>query len=253
MLRPESLLAARERYEAGDLPAEDLRRLEDDAIRDVIALQQDVGLQAVTDGELRRGSWHMDFIYEIGGVERATEAMPSTFNNEGGTILFTPTKPVVTRKLSFDHTIFADAFAFLKDNVTKGTPKLTIPSPSMVHYRGGRAAIDQDAYPDMAEFWSDLAKVYQQEIRALADLGCTYLQLDDTSLAYLNDPDQRAAFDERGEDGEHQHLTYIRTFNAALEGRPEGMTIATHMCRGNFRSSWVAQGGYDFVAEPLFN
>jgi methionine synthase II (cobalamin-independent) len=137
--------------------------------------------------------------------------------------------------------------------VETATPKLTIPSPSMVHYRGGRAAIDENVYPDIAEFWSDLADVYAEELRRLADLGCTYLQLDDTSFAYLNDPEQRAAFDERGEDGDHQHLTYIATVNQALRDRPDGMAITTHMCRGNFRSSWVAEGGYDFVAEALFN
>jgi len=131
-------------------------------------------------------------------------------------------------------------------------PKLTIPSPSMVHYRGGRAAIDASVYPEMDSFWADLAAVYAEEIRRLAELGCSYLQIDDTSFAYLNDPEQRAAFDERGERGDDQHLTYIRTINAALKDRPDGMTITTHMCRGNFRSSWVAQGGYDFVAEPLF-
>jgi 5-methyltetrahydropteroyltriglutamate--homocysteine methyltransferase len=123
----------------------------------------------------------------------------------------------------------------------------------MVHYRGGRAAINSEVYPAMEDFWSDLAEVYVKEIDRLAQLGCTYLQLDDTSLAYLNDPREREAFIQRGEDGEHQHITYIKTFNRAIANRPAGMTITTHMCRGNFRSSWVAQGGYDFVAEPMFN
>ena len=137
--------------------------------------------------------------------------------------------------------------------MTTATPKLTIPSPSMVHYRGGRAAVNEDVYPDMDEFWSDLTTAYADEVKALGDLGCTYLQFDDTSLAYLNDPKQRAHVAELGGDAEHQHETYIRHINEALEGRPEGMTVTTHMCRGNFRSSWVAEGGYDFVAEALFN
>jgi len=252
LLRPRSLLAARAEHEAGRLSAEQLRADEDAAISAAVALQQEVGLRAITDGELRRGSWHMDFIYEIGGVERSQDELRSKFHNEQGTIEFTPTKPEVRAALSLDHTIFGDDFDYLARTVTQGVPKLTIPSPSMVHYRGGRAAIDSSVYPDMESFWADLAAVYAEEIRRLAELGCSYLQLDDTAFAYLNDPEQRAAFDERGESGDDQHLTYIRTINAALKDRPDGMTITTHMCRGNFRSSWVAQGGYDFVAEPLF-
>jgi 5-methyltetrahydropteroyltriglutamate--homocysteine methyltransferase len=252
LLRPKSLLTARAEHQAGRLSAEQLRRDEDAAIRDAVALQQEVGLRSITDGELRRASWHMDFIYELGGVERSQDNLRSTFHNEQGTIEFTPSKPVVAGKLALDHTVFADDFEFLARTVTQGTPKLTIPSPSMVHYRGGRAAIDASVYPEMDTFWADLAGVYAEEIRRLAELGCTYLQLDDTSFAYLNDPQQRAAFDERGESGDDQHLTYIHTINQALRNRPPGMTITTHMCRGNFRSSWVAEGGYDFVAEPLF-
>jgi 5-methyltetrahydropteroyltriglutamate--homocysteine methyltransferase len=148
--------------------------------------------------------------------------------------------------------IFGDHFTFLRDIVVDATPKLTIPSPSMVHYRGGRAAIDPAVYPDEEKFWSDLSAAYAAEVRGLAALGCTYLQLDDTSLAYLNDPAQRAMIAARGDDAEHQHLRYIRQINAALADRPAGMTVTTHMCRGNFRSSWAAEGGYDFVAEALF-
>jgi 5-methyltetrahydropteroyltriglutamate--homocysteine methyltransferase len=252
LLRPKSLLTARAEHEAGRLSAEQLRADEDAAIADAVALQQEVGLRAITDGELRRASWHMDFIYEIGGVERSADNLLSKFHNEQGTIEFTPSKPEVRARLSLKETVFGEDFEYLARTVTRGVPKLTIPSPSMVHYRGGRAAIDASVYPEMDAFWADLAGVYAEEIRRLAALGCRYLQLDDTSFAYLNDPEQRAAFDERGESGDDQHLTYIRTINAALRDRPDGMTITTHMCRGNFRSSWVAQGGYDFVAEPLF-
>jgi methionine synthase II (cobalamin-independent) len=253
LLRPAALLAAREQFANGEITADELRAVEDDAIRDAVAMQERVGLAAATDGEFRRASWHMDFIYELGGVIKAETHLRSRFRNESGVIEFTPPAPRVVEKLHLDHTIFAEPFGFLKSVVKTATPKLTIPSPSMVHYRGGRAAIDENVYPDIAEFWSDLADVYAEELRRLADLGCTYLQLDDTSFAYLNDPEQRAAFDERGEDGDHQHLTYIATVNQALRDRPEGMAITTHMCRGNFRSSWVAEGGYDFVAEALFN
>ena len=136
---------------------------------------------------------------------------------------------------------------------TTAVPKLTIPSPSMVHYRGGRAAVDADVYPDLDAFWDDLSVAYADEVRALAALGCRYLQLDDTSLAYLNDPRQREMIASKGGDGDHQHERYIRQINAALADRPEGLTVTTHSCRGNFRSSWVAEGGYDFVAEVLFN
>ncbi|MBV8943003.1 MAG: 5-methyltetrahydropteroyltriglutamate--homocysteine S-methyltransferase, partial [Solirubrobacterales bacterium] len=146
------------------------------------------------------------------------------------------------------------AFEFLRSCVSAGqTPKLTIPSPSMVHYRGGRAAIDESVYPAMDAFWSDLTAAYREEVRRLGELGCTYLQLDDTSLAYLNDPEQREYVREIGGDAEHQHEAYVRHINEAIAERPAGMAVTTHMCRGNFRSSWVAQGGYDFVAETLFS
>ena len=253
LLRPAELIAARGRAASGEITPAELREIEDDAIRDAVRMLQDVGLRSITDGEFRRASWHMDFVYRVGGIVQAETKMRSVFHNDAGDIEFTPSAPRIVSKLSLGETIFADDFEFLRSVVADGIPKLTIPSPSMVHYRGGRAAIDVDVYPEMDGFWSDLAAVYRQQIDRLAALGCTYLQLDDTSLAYLNDPSERDAFDKRGEDGEHQHLTYIRTFNAALEDRPAGMTIATHMCRGNFRSSWVAQGGYDFIAEPMFS
>ena len=252
LLRPPELLRAREDFAAGRVSAEDLRATEDAAIREVVGMQEEVGLRSATDGEFRRASWHMDFIYELGGVERAKDNMSVRFRNAEGSIEFTPAALRVAERVHLKETIFADAFRFLKETVTTAMPKLTIPSPSMVHYRGGRAAIDEGVYPDLDGFWEDLAAAYADEVRSLGDLGCTYLQLDDTSLAYLNDPHQRAHIASLGGDAEHQHETYIRTINRALEGRPEGMTVTTHMCRGNFRSSWAAEGGYDFVAEALF-
>ena len=159
----------------------------------------------------------------------------------------------VGEKLHLDHTIFGEDFQFLQGLVSGDvTPKLTIPSPSMVHYRGGTAALDPDVYPDVDKFWADLTATYNEEVKALAALGCTYLQFDDTSLAYLNDPAQREQMANKGEDAEHLHEAYIRHINEALDGRPEGLTVTTHLCRGNFRSSWAAEGGYDFVAEALF-
>ncbi|HET9785187.1 MAG TPA: 5-methyltetrahydropteroyltriglutamate--homocysteine S-methyltransferase, partial [Terriglobales bacterium] len=175
------------------------------------------------------------------------------FQNAQGQLEFAPTAHRVAAPLHLDGTIFGQDFAYLKSVAPAGaTPKLTIPSPSMLHYRGGRAAIDDRVYPDLEQFWVDLAEVYRQQIKGLHALGCTYLQLDDTSLAYLNDPAQRAYVDAIGGDGATQHLTNIAVINAALKGRPAGMTVCTHMCRGNFRSSWVAEGGYDHVAEALF-
>jgi 5-methyltetrahydropteroyltriglutamate--homocysteine methyltransferase len=253
LLRPRVLLQAREDAARGAISPDDLRAIEDDAIRDAVGMQEDIGLRSVTDGEFRRASWHMDFIYEIAGVQKADQAMKSVFHNENGDIEFTPTAVRVTGKIGMDHTIFGSAFEFLRDTATSATPKLTIPAPSLVHYRGGPAAIDHDVYLDIDAFWDDLGAAYADEVRRLADIGCTYLQFDDTSLAYLNDPAQRAEIARRGEDAEHQHETYIRSINRALKDRPAGMTVTTHMCRGNFRSSWVAQGGYEFVADALFN
>ncbi len=252
LLRPKEVLQAREDHKQGRLSAAELRRIEDEAIRKVVKVQEDIGLQSITDGEFRRGSWHMDFLYQIGGVTKVMDNLKIQFRNERGVIEFTPAALKVTDKLKLEKCIFGDDFLFLK-SVTKGTPKLTIPSPSMMHYRGGRAAIDASVYPDMEAFWDDLAQVYADEIEALNKLGCTYLQLDDTSLAYLNDPAQREHITRLGGDGETQHLTYIRLINKALARKPTNMTICTHMCRGNFRSSWVASGGYDHVAEALFN
>ncbi len=253
LLRPPELLKARADHQAGRLSAADLCAAEDRAILDGVKLQRDLGLRGITDGEMRRGSWHMDFLYQIGGVTHGDNRLHIEFKNEAGTVEFSPTAHRVSGKLSLDKTIFGEDFSFLKSAVGEGAvPKLTIPSPSMLHYRGGRAAIDPRAYPDMAPFWHDLAEVYAEQIAGLHALGCTYLQLDDTSLAYLNDPAQRAYVDSIGGDGEHQHLVNIRLINQALANRPAGMTVCTHMCRGNFRSSWMAAGGYDHVAEALF-
>jgi 5-methyltetrahydropteroyltriglutamate--homocysteine methyltransferase len=253
LLRPPELLRARSEHEAGGISAEELRRVEDAAIRDVVRMQEEIGLQGVTDGEFRRGSWHMDFLYQIGGVAKTDQKLRIQFRNEAGPVEAALGAFRIGGKLTLEKTIFAEDFACLKSVAPAGAvPKLTIPSPSMLHYRGGRAVIDQAAYPEMEAFWHDLAEVYRQEIAGLSALGCTYLQLDDTSLAYLNDPAQRAYVNSIGGDGDHQHLTNIRLINQALAGKPEGMTVCTHMCRGNFRSSWVAEGGYDHVAEALF-
>ncbi len=253
LLRPPHLLAARADFEHGRITAEQLRRVEDDAIRAAVRMQEDVGLRSATDGEFRRASWHMDFIERLDGIRRAPGNLKVEFRNERGTVEFAPAALRVDGRLGLSETVFGDDFAMLRDSVATATPKLTIPSPSMVSYRGGRAVIDPQVYPDLDAFWSDLTATYAEEIRRLHELGCTYLQLDDTSLAYLNDPAQRRHTAAVGGDPEHQHLANIRNINRALAGRPAGMAVTVHTCRGNFRSSWVAEGGYDYVAEALFS
>ena len=253
LLRPQRLLQARDDYESGRIDAAELREIEDESIRDAVRMQEQVGLESATDGEFRRASWHMDFIYQLDGIEKEAGHIAVKFYNEDGEIEFTPAALHVGGKLRVSETIFGDHFRFLQDTVTKSLPKLTIPSPSMVHYRGGKAAIDPDVYPEMDAFWADLTAAYAEEVRRLGELGCTYLQFDDTSLAYMNDPHQREYVASIGGDPDRQHVEYIHHINEALAGRPEGMAVTTHMCRGNFRSSWAAEGGYDFVAEALFN
>jgi 5-methyltetrahydropteroyltriglutamate--homocysteine methyltransferase len=253
LLRPQRLLRARDDFAAGKITSADLRGAEDEAIRAAVALQRDVGLRSVTDGEFRRASWHMDFIYQLGGIAKAPGTTAVKFRGADGEIEFAPAAIHVNGKVTLQATIFGEDFGFLWSIAGEEVPKLTIPSPNMVHYRGGIAMIDEGTYPDVEEFWADLAAAYAEEVRRLAGQGCAYLQFDDTSLAYLNDPAHRAEINARGEDAEHLHLRYISQINAAVRDAPAGMTITTHLCRGNFRSSWAASGSYDFVAEALFS
>ncbi|MGY1748777.1 MULTISPECIES: 5-methyltetrahydropteroyltriglutamate--homocysteine S-methyltransferase [unclassified Modestobacter] len=254
LLRPPSLLEARARHAAGEIDAAELRGIEDAAIADAVRLQADVGLATATDGEFRRTTWHMDFIYAIDGISKVEGSGAKVhFRNADGSIDWAPAGLRVDGPLRIDEPIFGADLAFLQSQVQPGqTAKLTIPSPSMVHYRGGAAAIDPAVYPDEDAFWDALSAAYRQQVQGVAAQGCTYLQLDDTSLAYLNDPAQRAQLADQGRDAEHQHERYIRQMNSALADRPAGLTVTTHLCRGNFRSSWAAEGGYDFVAEALF-
>ncbi|HEX7223144.1 MAG TPA: 5-methyltetrahydropteroyltriglutamate--homocysteine S-methyltransferase, partial [Candidatus Limnocylindrales bacterium] len=254
LLRPDRLLAARADRAAGRIDDAELRGIEDEAIADAVRMQGDIGLRTATDGEFRRATWHMDFIYAINGIRRVDgEGRVVHFKNADGTLDWAPAGLHVDGPLWIDEPIFGDHFRYLQGVAgPEQTPKLTIPSPSMVHYRGGAAAIDPAVYPDEDAFWAALSTAYAAQIRGIAALGCTYLQLDDTSLAYLNDPAQRAEIAAQGRDAEHLHERYIRQVNAALADRPAGLAVTTHLCRGNFRSSWVAEGGYDFVAEALF-
>ncbi len=254
LLRPPRLMQARADHADGRIGAEELRAVEDDAIREAVAMQRDAGLRSATDGEFRRASWHMDFIYQLGGVSQVEgERIHVKFRNEEGEYDFSPPAMRVDGPVRIEHTIFGDAFSFLRETAGDATPKLTIPSPSMVHYRGGNSAISSTVYPQIESFWADLTAAYADEVRRLHELGCTYLQLDDTSLAYVNDPAQREHITSIGGDPEHLHEQYIANINRALAGRPEGLTVTTHMCRGNAQSMWAAEGGYEFVAEALFN
>ena len=250
-LRPKELLEARDKHAAGKLSREELRRVEDEAIRGIVKFQEDVGLQGVTDGEFRRTFFHIDFLEQLDGVETHT-GFTSQFHTKKGDIGFAPPVLKVTGKVKHAKPIQLEDFKFLK-SVTKRTPKVTIPSPTMLHFRGGREGISKDAYPDLDEFFADVAKAYQDEIKSLGDAGLTYLQLDDTNLAYLCDPKIREAAKGRGLDPDHLPRDYAKLINAAISKKPANMTICTHLCRGNFRSAWVAEGGYEPVAEVLFN
>ena len=255
LLRPPALHAARADFKANKIDAAALRAAEDAAILDVIELQRAAGIKTITDGEFRRTSWHMDFIYQLEGVSQvAGESLHVQFRDAEGEIDFAPPAMRVDGRIGVAETIFADAFSFVRDHLQPGEfAKLTNPSPSMVHYRGGNSSIDSSVYPDIAQFWEDLSAAYATQMRGVYDIGCRFLQLDDTSLAYVNDPAQRAHIAEIGGDPEHLHEHYISVINAAIGERPEDMRIGTHLCRGNNQSMWAAEGGYDFVAEALFN
>ena len=240
LLRPRELAAARKQQT-------NLREIEDRAIRDVVAKQEAIGLESVTDGEFRRGWWHLDFLSQLEGVTLRENPGPKFGGTEEQ-----PPIPAVTGKLRYSRPIMVDDFAFLK-RATRKTAKFTIPSPSMLHLRGGRAGISREAYPDLKEFWFDAAAAYRAAIAAFARAGCTYLQLDDVAFAYLCDPKIRDNCSRNGDDPEELPRVYADTINRALEGRPTGMTITLHTCRGNFKSAWVAEGGYDPVAEAMFS
>ncbi len=254
LLRPPELTRARARFKAGEIDGDALREVEDEAIVGAIALQREAGLQTVTDGEFRRTSWHMDFIYSLGGIEQSdAETIHVHFHSDEGDYDYSPPAMRVAAPVTLPETIFAGAFSFLRDHAREGqTPKLTLPSPSMVHYRGGNSSLDRSVYPELDAFWDDLTDAYAAQIVGVYELGCRYLQLDDTSLAYINDPAQREHIRAIGGDPEHLHEQYIANINKALAGKPDDLVITTHLCRGNNQSMWVAEGGYDFVAEALF-
>jgi 5-methyltetrahydropteroyltriglutamate--homocysteine methyltransferase len=249
LLRPACLKDARGRRERGEISTDDLRIVENTAIEHIIARQADVGLRSATDGEFRRAMWHFDFLEHLDGVESHRTEHGIAF--KGG--IETQAKGLrVTGKVRFSTHPMLYHFRFLRDH-TRAMPKMTLPSPSVLHFRGGRRAVSAAVYPEMEEFYRDLAIAYRSAVGAFAAAGCRYLQLDEVNLAYLCDPEQRRILRERGDDPERLPGIYADMINTAIGGRPADMTITMHLCRGNFRSSWIAQGGYEPVAELLFN
>jgi 5-methyltetrahydropteroyltriglutamate--homocysteine methyltransferase len=248
LLRPAALHEARAKAKAGALAPTELRAVEDRLIREAVAKQEALGLRVVTDGEYRRDFWHLDFLRQLEGVG-LTAPVGMTFKAED-----VPPMATVTGKIRCTRPIMADHFAFLKSVARSATPKLTIPSPAMLHLRGGRNAIARDVYPDLAPFWADAAAAYRTAIGHIAAAGCTYLQLDDVSWAYLCDAKVRENFRANGDDPGPLHRIYADAITTSLTSRPPGMTVAMHTCRGNFRSTWFAEGGYaDAVVEAMFS
>jgi len=249
-LRPPELLEARDQYKAGSISREQLRAAEDRSIRDIVRYQEDLGLKGITDGEFRRTYFHIDFLEQLEGVE-VRGGIAVKFHGAAGDVDFAPPVMHVTGKLRHLKPIQLDDFKFLR-SVTRGVPKVTIPSPTMLHFRGGREAISREAYPDLEQFYADVAACYRAELQALGDAGLTYVQMDDTNLAYLCDAKMREGARQRGDDPNELPRRYAKLINAAIAGRPAGMTACVHLCRGNFRSAWAAEGGYEPVAEVLF-
>lgn len=251
LLRPSGLLEARGKFQDGEISADELRRAEDEAISEAISKEESVGLKSITDGEFRRTYFHVDFLERLEGVS-TSGGIEVKFHSKEGEVNFAPPRLAVTGKLGHKEDIQKADFEFLNSKVTQ-TPKVTIPSPTMTHFRGGRAAIDIEAYPDLDEFFEDLAQVYREEIDSLYQAGARYIQMDDTNLAYLCDPKLREGARQRGDDPDELPRTYADLINAVVDGRPDDLTMAVHLCRGNFQSAWVAEGGYEPVAEVLFN
>ncbi len=248
LLRPAAVKEARIKRAKGEIDASALRAIEDREIEAVIRRQEDVGLKAVTDGEFRRAFWQIDFLERLDGVESYEGERKVKFQGP-------QPKPILLRtvgKLGFSDHPMLEHFRFVASK-TRVTPKMTIPSPTSLHFRYGREAVDRSVYPTMDEFYADLGKAYAGAIKAFADAGCRYLQIDEVNFAYLCDPKLRSQVADRGDDPDKLPGIYADLLNAALKGRPDGMTVTMHLCRGNFQSTFVASGGYDPVADILFN
>lgn len=252
LLRPRYLLEARDRYARKEIGAEELRGIEDKAITEAVKLQESAGLHSITDGEFRRTYFHIDFLEQLGGV--VTEA-PTTIKKPDGSEELKPPVMRVVERVKHVKDIQRRDFSYLSSQLSPGsTAKVSIPSPTMLHFRGGRDAISRDAYPELEPaFFEDVARVYGEELHSLYKAGCRYVQLDDTNLAYLCDDKMREAARARGDDPETLPQRYASFINRVVAHKPEGMTLAIHLCRGNFKSTWAAQGSYEPVAEALLS
>lgn len=250
-LRSKALLDARARFSASEITREQLRTAEDAAIRDVVHIQEEAGLQSVTDGEFRRTYFHIDFLEQLAGVT-TKGGIAVSFRSAAGNVEFAPPVMQINARVQHVKPIQRADFEFLKSATTR-TPKVCIPSPTMLHFRGGRGAISRDAYPDLEAFYADVAAAYRAELHSLAQAGCRYVQLDDTNLAYLCDAKMREGARARGDDPDELPRRYARLINTAIADRPADMTVCIHLCRGNFKSAWAAEGGYEPVAEVLLN
>ncbi len=251
LLRPPELKEAREAFKAGRMTREQLTAIENDSIRKAIALQEAAGLQSVTDGEFRRAFWHVDFLTGLDGIAATQGQYALKFHGEGGAESETRSMMVVNGKVRRSRPVALEPFRFLKNNTNK-TAKLCIPAPTYLHMRGGRRVVNESAYPDVEEFWRDITAAYRQEIKDLAAAGCTYLQIDDVSFACLCDEGIRAQVRRDGEDPARLPAKYVSVINDILKQRPEGLGVTMHTCRGNHASMWMAEGGYDAVAEAVF-
>src|SRR5712692_6778070 len=246
LLRPAALKKAR----AEKSPQ--LEKIEDDCVREAVRMQEAAGLQAVTDGEFRRAFWHVDFLTGFDGIVATQGQYALKFHGDGGVESETRSMMVVKHKVRRTKKIFVDHFSFVKKN-TERVAKLCIPAPTYLHMRGGRKVVDAKAYPDMDEFWADITRAYREEIRDLAAAGCSYLQIDDVSFACLCDESIRAQVQRDGEDPAKLPSKYVQVINSLLQGRPASLGVTLHTCRGNFASMWMAEGGYDAVAEAVFS
>jgi 5-methyltetrahydropteroyltriglutamate--homocysteine methyltransferase len=252
LLRPAAIHEARAKFRVGDIDREQLREIESREIDAMIPQLADTGIRSMTDGEFRREWFHLDFLEQLGGI--TIEGMIASTSDSEETVHQAPPRITVTGDLTHEHPIQVADYEYVAERAPSDTlTKVAIPSPTMAHFRGGRGGIDVQAYPDLDQFFDDLAGVYREEIEALYAAGCRYLQMDDTNLAYLCDPGMRQGAIDRGDDPNELPRTYAALINAALSGRPDDLTVGVHLCRGNFRSTYFASGGYEPVAEVLFS
>ena len=251
LLRPPELKKARQDFKAGKISRDNLKAVEDREIRKAVALQEAAGLESITDGEFRRAFWHVDFLTGFDGIVATQGQYALKFHGEGGAESETKSMMVVNGKVKRSRPVMVSHFDFLKKSTSR-TAKLCIPAPTYLHMRGGRRVVDEQAYPDIEEFWSDITRAYREEIAGLAAAGCTYLQIDDVSFATLCDENIRAQVRRDGEDPDHLPFLYSRIISSLLSEKPQTMGVTMHTCRGNHASMWMAEGGYDPVAEGIF-